>query len=158
MNNNRKINDLALAINEIELNEEDILEVTLASIKSFSTFYQRYEGFVDNLLIDQLFLFHSMNTTKESIVLAIQSMILDKEIKFNELLEKCFFKEDRIAFINTSSKNNETKVFFNLLFTYLAKEAYSSTISRNKPLSKISDNKKEIWDKRKVKFDIFASL
>lgn len=155
INQQPDIEALALGINAIELNEHDLLQVSLESIRTFVRFNAKFEGMLDHLLGNGNFVHNALEITRESMVLGLHVHLLSKNVDFRELIPLCFNQESRVRFVNNSSENSETKVFFQQLFTYLAIEAFTSTSSRNKEIMKISSIAPEELKKR---IDIFREM
>lgn len=152
------INALAYALNAIELSEQDLLDVSLQAIRTYLKFNSKHEGMLDHLLGDGGFVHCALEITREAMILGMHTHLLTIKVDFNELIPLCFNNIQRLKFIDRVSENEETKIFFKDIFSYIAIESYSLTYSRNKEFMNVSSLTKEALEHRVSTFRRYAKF
>lgn len=157
-NDKPDMNALAYALNKIELSEQDLLDVSLQTVRAFLRFNIKYEGILDHLFGNGSFVHCALEITRESMVLGIHTHLLTKKIDFNDLIPLCFNNESRLRFIESYSENEDTSVFLKNLFSFLAIESFSLAYSRNKEFMNVSSLTKEALENRVAIFKRYAKF
>lgn len=78
-NDKPDMNALAYALNKIELSEQDLLDVSLQTVRAFLRFNIKYEGILDHLFGNGSFVHCALEITRESMVLGIHTHLLTKK-------------------------------------------------------------------------------
>jgi len=145
---NDNLTRLIDAINHISLNNEDLMD----SVLNFSKIYCKNNP-KDALLIDKFFAYNqflnqAVMSAREAIVLAMNSITLDEQINFKEVMTGCInidaqrFAEDEVCL------DDATKKVMRDFLKELRKELFSRLYSQNKDFYKVSKISKEILQQR----------
>lgn len=142
------LNAVIEAVNAIELPREDLLEMVLKSSKAIMTFHKDKNGFIDTMFGSGNFIHNCLEVARESILLGMQTLLLKNDFHFEALVKGCYNRYAKEDFILKSSLDTETSDFLKKYFAELSIEIFTSTISRNKELNKISSIEVETIEAR----------
>lgn len=152
------LDDVILAVNSIELAQEDLLELVLKATRIFISFHKDKAQFIDSLFDSGNFLQACLETARESLLLGIQTLIMKDGFDFEGLTRGCFNISSRESLIENLSMNEETKEFLREFFSFLAIEIFTGAISRNKVLNDISNITPQIVSNRSHFFKRYANF
>lgn len=158
MNENNNLEEIILAVNSIELAQEDLLDVVLKGTKTFISFNQDNADFIDRLFNSGNFLQASLETARESLLLGVQALIMKDGFDYESLVKGCFNISAREDLITKISENVETELFLKQFFSFLAIEIFTGAISRNKVLNSLSNITPQIITERSDLFRRYVNF
>ena len=145
--------DIITDLNAITYVENDLLLL----IHEFCDIY--FQNNDDKLIIDplfgnEIFIQQSILIARESVILGVNSLILDEKVDFKAIIEGCtnlYLQDNSLRLL--SLKDNQPIInFWNSLRT----EIFTRIVSQNKDFSQVSELSKNIINERKDNFSNFC--
>lgn len=145
-----KITSLEKDIEKIHINKEDLLSCVLEYSKVFQKELNELDiRYFDELFGNQLFVDMSCSCVKEAIVLAMNALVLNKNVKFKNLVNYYVNKGEEAEALLRMTDSNAKQDIAKEFFFELKKEFFSRTCSQNKSLSEVTKLDVSFIDERK---------
>ncbi len=147
MENNNLVK-LINAINHISLNHEDLMEAVLEFSKLYAKNNKADEKIIDAFFGNNIFVEQSLMSARESVVLAMNAITLEKDIPFERIIEGCINIESQREAEVEICADEDTKLVMKKFLSELRKELFSRVYSKNKNFNQVANLPKALVQKR----------